>query len=86
MHGWDIRSLLESDYHLSDGSVTALLDTVDRAARRAFRPDPSLEERPLRYRFQIDRPQERVIDLVLSDAVAQIIEGQRIIHRRNSPA
>ena len=86
MHGWDIRSRLESDYHLSDGSVTALLDTVDRAARRAFRPDPSLEERPLRYRFQIDRPQERVIDLVLSDAVAQIIEGQRIIHRRNSPA
>ena len=75
MHGWDIRSRLEYDYHLSDGSVTALLDTVDRAARRAFRPDPSLEERPLSYRFQIDRPQERVIDLVLSDAVAQIIEG-----------
>ena len=75
MHGWDIRSRLEYDYHLSDGSVTALLDTVARAARRAVRPDRSLEERPLRYRFQIDRPEEGMIDLVLSDAVAQIIEG-----------
>ena len=48
---------------------------MDRAARRAFRPDPLLEGRPLRYRFQVERPKERVIDLVLSDAAAQIIEG-----------
>ena len=74
MHGWDIRSRLESDYHLSDGSVRALLDTVDRAVRRAFRPDPLLAGRPLRYRFSIDRPEARVIDLVLSDDAAEIIE------------
>lgn len=74
MHGWDIRSRLEHDYHLSDGSVTALLDTVDRAARRAFRPDPLLAGRLLRYRFSIDRPERRVIDLVLSDGAAEIIE------------
>ena len=74
MHGWDIRSRLEDDYHLSDGSVTALLDTVDRAARRAFRPDPLLAGRPLRYRFRIDRPEGRAIDLVLSDGDAAIIE------------
>ena len=74
MHGWDIRSRLEHDYHLSDGSVTALLDTVDRAARRAFRPDPLLEARPLRYRFLIARPETRILDLVLSDDVAQIVE------------
>ncbi len=74
MHGWDIRSRLEDDFHLSDGSVTALLDTVDRATRRAFRPDPLLAGRPLRYRFSIDRPEHRVIDLVLSDGAAEIIE------------
>ena len=75
MHGWDIRSRLEDGFHLSDGSVTALLDTVDRAARRAFRPDPLLAGRPLRYRFSIDRPEPRVIDLVLSDADAVVIEA-----------
>ena len=74
MHTWDIRSRLEDDYHLSDGSVAALLDTVDRAARRAFRPDPHLEGRyAQRYRFLITSPTERVFDLVLSDAVAEII-------------
>lgn len=76
MHGWDIRSRLEDEFHLSDGSVTALLDTVNRAARRAFRPDPLLAGRPLRYRFSIDRPHERVIDLVLSDRAAEIIEDE----------
>lgn len=74
MHGWDIRSRLERDFCLSDGSVAALLDTVDRAARRAFRPDPLLAGRPLRYRFSIDQPEQRVIDLVLSDGTAEIIE------------
>ena len=72
MHGWDIRSRLESDYHLSDGSVSALLDTVDRAARRAFRSDPLLAGRPLRYRFQITHPELRTMDLILSDGEAQI--------------
>ena len=75
MHGWDIRSRLDDDYHLSDGSVTALLDTVDRAARRAFRPDPLLAGRPLRYRFSIDRPEQRMLDLILSDDNAEIIHG-----------
>ena len=74
MHGWDIRSRLEDDYHLSDGSVTALLDTVDRAARRAFRPDPLLEGRSLRYRFSLTQPGQRTLDLVLSDDVACIVE------------
>ena len=76
MHGWDIRSRLEDDYHLSDGSVAALLDTVDRAARRAFRPDPRLAGRyAQRYRFLITSPTERVFDLVLSGDVAEIIQN-----------
>ena len=74
MHGWDIRSRLEDDYHLSDGSVTALLDTVDRAARRAFRPDPLLQGRSLRYRFAITRPRRRMLDLILSDDLARIVD------------
>ena len=74
MHGWDIRSRLEDKYHLSDGSVAALLDTVDRAARRAFRPDPLLAGRPLRYRFRITRPEPRTLDLILSDAPARITD------------
>ena len=74
MHGWDIRSRLEADFRLSDGSVTALLDTVDRAARRAFRPDPLLAGRPLRYRFRIAHPDARIIDLILSDASAEVVE------------
>ena len=75
MHGWDIRSRLEDGYHLSDGSVISLLDTVDRAVRRAFRPDAGLEDHPLRFRFQITRPQERTLDLLLGSREAEISEG-----------
>ncbi len=75
MHGWDIRSRLEDDYHLSDGSVTALLDTVDRAARRAFRPDPLLQRGSLRYRFSITHPRRRTLDLILSDGLARIVDN-----------
>ena len=74
MHGWDIRSRVEDDHHLSDGSVTALLDTVGRAARRAFRPDPLLVGRPLRYRFRITKPSPRMLDLALSDDVAEMVD------------
>ena len=75
MHGWDIRSRLEGDYHLSDGAVAALLDTVDRAARRAFRPDQSLAAHPIRYRFQINGHEQRALDLVLSDREAEMMHG-----------
>ena len=75
MHGWDIRSRLENGYHLSDGSVAALLDTVDRAARRAFRPDLSLALRPLRYRFHITGPSEQITDLILSDGDALMVHS-----------
>ena len=43
MHAWDIRSTVDSEYHLSGDSVGVLIDTVDRAVRRAFRPDDSLK-------------------------------------------
>ena len=65
MHTWDIRSVLDDDYHLSDDAVRVLIDGVDRAARRAFRPDPSLE-RPLTHRFVIDGPAATQRDIVIS--------------------
>ena len=71
MHAWDIRSVLDAEYHLSEDSVRALIDTVDRAARRAFRPDPSLT-RPLTHRFVIDGPLATAKDIVISADGAQV--------------
>ena len=65
MHAWDIRSQLDPSYHLSDDSVMVLMDTVDRAVRRAFRPEPSWVE-PIRYRFQITAPLPAKSDIVLT--------------------
>ena len=53
MHAWDIRSALESEYHISDDAVKVLIEGVDRAVRRAFRPDP-LMKIPLSHRFVIE--------------------------------
>ena len=71
MHTWDIRSVLDEQYHLSVDSVRALIDTVDRAARRAFRPDPSLA-RPLRHRFVVAGPVSTSRDIVLAAEGAQV--------------
>ncbi|MBO55072.1 MAG: hypothetical protein CL886_05355 [Dehalococcoidia bacterium] len=67
MHAWDIRSRFEPDYHLSHESVTVLMDTVNRAVRRAFRPDPELNI-PRRYRFVVDHDGQQRMDIVLSAA------------------
>ena len=65
MHTWDIRFVLDDQYHLSNESVVVLIDTVDRAVRRAFRPDPSLEN-PVRYRFIIGDPISTARDIVVA--------------------
>ena len=65
MHAWDIMSRFDSDYHLSRGSVSVLMDTVDRAVRRAFRPDADLQN-PKQYRFIVDHDNESEVDIVLS--------------------
>ena len=71
MHTWDIRAVLDDQYHLSKDSVIVLADTVNRAARRAFRPDPSLEK-PVRYRFVVAGPIATATDIVLA------VEGARV--------
>ena len=71
MHLWDIRSVLDGQYHLSADSVRVLIDTVDRAARRAFRPDPSLA-RAITHRFVVDDPVAASRDIVLAADGAQV--------------
>ena len=75
MHAWDVCSRFDPDYRLSDGSVRVLMDTVPRAVRRAFRPDPGLA-RPLRFRFLIDRPVVAAYDLVFSAEGAVLRQAQ----------
>ena len=72
MHAWDVCSQLESDYHLSEGSVGALIDTMPRAVRRAFRPDPGLSA-PIRYRFVVAIPFSVNVDILMAKEDTRII-------------
>ncbi len=65
MHAWDIRWPVDAGYHLSDDSVRVLMQTVDRAVRRAFRPDEEIH-RQIRYRFEVIEPFEAAYDVVMA--------------------
>ena len=65
MHTWDVRSVLDNDFHLSADAVEALIEGVDRAVRRAFRPDPSLAD-PLVHRFVLEDPAATRRDIVIA--------------------
>ena len=71
MHAWDIFSRFDPQYRLAAAAVPVLMDTVPRAVRRAFRPDPALT-RPLCFRFHIDRPRPAVYDLIISRDSAKL--------------
>ncbi len=75
MHAWDVCSRFDPDYHLSDGSVRVLMDTVNRAARRAFRPDTTIPA-PQVYRFVIEEPVEAVYELVIANEEINLSEGE----------
>ena len=75
MHAWDVCSRFDPDYRLSDGSVRVLMDTANRAARRAFRPDPTIPA-PQVYRFVIDQPVEAVYDLVIANEEVSFQQGE----------
>lgn len=75
MHAWDVCSRFDSDYRLSDGAVRVLMDTVPRAVRRAFRPDPSLSA-PVIFRFAIDAPVVALYDLVFTPEGAVLQQPQ----------
>jgi len=71
MHTWDIRSVLDDQFHLSDDAVAVLIDGVDRAVRRAFRPDPSLNT-PITHRFVVSGPAETRKDIIIGFDGAKI--------------
>ena len=75
MHAWDVCSQFDPDYRLSDGSVRVLMDTVNRAARRAFRPDPTIPA-PQVYQFVIDHPVEVVYELVIANEEIVLRPGE----------
>ena len=74
MHAWDVCSRFDPDYRLSDGSVRVLMDTVNRAARRAFRPDTTIPA-PQIYRFVIKEPVEAVYELVIANEEVTLRTG-----------
>ena len=75
MHAWDVCSRFDPDYRLSDGSVRVLMDTVNRAARRAFRPDTTIPA-PQIYRFVIEEPLEAVYELVIANEEVTLRTGE----------
>ncbi len=75
MHAWDVCSCFDPDYRLSNGSVSVLMDTVNRAARRAFRPDPTIPA-PQVYRFEIDQPVEAVYELEIDNEETFFRQGE----------
>ena len=73
MHGWDIRSRLESDAHLSNESLPVVLDVVPgQLIRFIFSPHTSLLA-PVRYRFELTGAGARDYEIE--------IEGEKAVMR-----
>ena len=58
LHGWDIQSSLDPDYHLSPSVLPVALDMAPAWAQRTFQPGPRLDT-AMRYRFRlVDGPSQ----------------------------
>lgn len=64
LHGWDIRASFDTQASLSADALPALLQTVPRAVRRAFRPDAS-RSRTVQYRFAMTESVAATTDILL---------------------
>jgi len=65
MHGWDIRSRLEPEAHLSDESLPVLMDLMPAPLTMwVFAPGPRLPT-PIRYRFELTGAGARSSDIVV---------------------
>ena len=72
LHGWDIRSRLESDVHLLPESLPVLLGLVRGPFTRwLFRPSPRLPA-PIRYRFVLTAAEAYDSDIVIEGDTASI--------------
>jgi len=65
MHGWDIRSQLESVAHLSPESLPVFLDFMPDLIRWTFHPGSRLPA-PLRYRFVLTDHVLHIYDIVIT--------------------
>jgi len=72
VHGWDIRSRLESDAHLSEASVPVLVEvSLGRACRWRFQPGPRLPT-PIRYRVALTGGDTTEYDIVVAGDQATV--------------
>jgi uncharacterized protein (TIGR03083 family) len=71
IHGWDIRSALESSVPLAPDALTALLDFFAACPHWFFLPVARLST-PLRYRFVFQDASGRPWDIVVEGTQAQI--------------
>lgn len=71
IHGWDIRSRLESEAHLSGGSQSVLMDRIPRFVERNFRPGSSLPA-PVRLRFELTGAVPTRTDIVVEGDKARM--------------
>lgn len=65
MHSWDIRSSLDPEAIISADCLPAMMITIPRAVRRAFRPSPG-RAKAVRYRFETSGAVTSQTDIVLS--------------------
>jgi uncharacterized protein (TIGR03083 family) len=73
MHGWDIRSQLESGSHVSPESLPVFLDFMPDLIRSIFHPGPRLPA-PLRYRFILTDRVPHVYDIVITGTQAWLAQ------------
>jgi uncharacterized protein (TIGR03083 family) len=72
LHGWDIRSRLEPDAHLSAESIPVVLGLVlGPLTNWIFRPGPRLPA-PIRYRFALTGAGARNTDIVVAGDAASV--------------
>jgi uncharacterized protein (TIGR03083 family) len=81
VHGWDIRSKLEPDAHLSDASVPILVEVIlGRVFRWLFHPGPRLPT-PIRYRVALTGLGPTEYDIVIAGDQATVAPaGTAVAH------
>ena len=77
MHGWDIRASFDPQASLSVDSIPALVNTIPRAVRRAFRPGAN-RTRTVRYRFHMTEPVAATTDILLNADGASVASDSQV--------
>ena len=70
MHGWDIRSKLESEAHLEPESLPAFMDLLPLFVNVMLRPEPPTGA-PTRLRFDLS-PVAQACDIVVDGSTARV--------------